>query len=132
MKKLLNLKITSYNSGKLAEFICRIYMRLHGYRIIAKNYRCGSGKKTPFGELDFVAVRGKTLVFCEVKKRNQRKNFLFALSSKQQQRILYGSQYFLKRYKKYSAYSMQFDVFFVQFPFYIRRIKNALHCDNIY
>ena len=38
MKKLWNLKITPYKSGQLAEFVCRLYMRLHGYRIIAKNY----------------------------------------------------------------------------------------------
>ena len=41
MIKLWKLKIKPYNSGKLAEFICRLYMRLSGYRIIAKNYRCG-------------------------------------------------------------------------------------------
>lgn len=69
MKKLWNLKITPYKSGQLAEFVCRLYMRLHGYRIIAKNYKCGSGKKTSCGELDFVAAKGKRIVFCEVKKR---------------------------------------------------------------
>ena len=90
MKKLWNLKITPYKSGQLAEFVCRLYMRLHGYRIIAKNYKCGSGKKTSCGELDFVAAKGKRIVFCEVKKRKRSADFLYALSYKQQQRIMRG------------------------------------------
>ena len=45
MKKLWKLKITPNNTGKLAELICRIYMRFLGYKIIAKNYKTGSGKK---------------------------------------------------------------------------------------
>ena len=116
MKKLWNLKITPYKSGQLAEFVCRLYMRLHGYRIIAKNYKCGSGKKTSCGELDFVAAKGKRIVFCEVKKRK---------------RIMRGGEYFMKMHKTYRNHTMQFDVFFVRLPFYIHRIPNALHCDYV-
>ena len=126
MKKLWNLKITHNKAGKLAEFLCRMYMRLHGYKIIEKNYRCGRGKNTPYGELDFIALKGRTLVFCEVKKRKKSADFLHALSYEQQKRIMFGAQYFMKYHKKYRGYSMKFDVFFVRFPFHIRRIKNAL------
>ena len=38
-------------------------------------------------ELDFVAAKGKRIVFCEVKKRKRSADFLYALSYKQQQRI---------------------------------------------
>ena len=128
MKKLWNLKISNKQAGNFAEFLCRMYMRLHGYRIVAKNYICGSGKKTPFGELDFVAVRGKSIVFCEVKKRRHNEDFLKALSYKQQQRIMRGGDYFLRQNPQYRHYTMQFDVFFVRLPFHIERIKNALSC----
>lgn len=131
MPKLWNLKMSSYNSGKVAEFLCRVYMRLHGYRIIAKNYHCGSGKKTPYGELDFVALKGKRLVFCEVKKRRKDEDFLKALSYKQQQRIIYGGEYFIKHHKQYGMYKTQYDVFFVKLPFFIKRIENALYNDTI-
>jgi len=127
MKKLCRLKISPYKSGYLAEFLCRMYMRFHGYRIIAKNYHCGTGKKTPYGELDFVAIKGKRIVFCEVKKRKNNKEFLRALSAKQQGRILNGGQYFVKRNPKYKKYSMRFDVFFVKLPFSIRWIKGAIY-----
>lgn len=65
MKKLWNLKITPYKSGQLAEFVCRLYMRLHGYRIIAKNYKCGSGKKTSCGELDLSPPKEKESFFAK-------------------------------------------------------------------
>lgn len=129
MTKRFRLKITTNQSGKIAEFMCRMYMRFLGYRIVAKNYRCGTGKKTPFGELDFVAVKWKTIVFCEVKKRQNDMEFLRALSYQQQQRILNGGQYFLRANPKYKQYEMRFDVFFVKLPFSIKWLKNAIYRD---
>lgn len=130
MTKRFKLKITANQSGKIAEFMCRMYMRCHGYRIIAKNYRCGTGKKTPFGELDFVAIKGNIIVFCEVKKRQNNMEFLHALSYQQQQRILNGGQYFMRANPKYKKYEMRFDVFFVKLPFGIKHLKNAIYRDR--
>jgi Holliday junction resolvase-like predicted endonuclease len=65
-------------------------MRCLGYKIIAKNYRCGSGKNTPYGEIDFIATKKNRIIFCEVKKRNSHKSFWKALSYNQQPRILSG------------------------------------------
>ena len=130
MKKLCKLKISPNKSGYLAEFICRMFMRLHGYRIIAKNYRCGTGKKTPYGELDFVAIKGMNIVFCEVKKRQNDIDFSRALSYKQQERILNGGQYFMRAHPKYKKYSMRFDVFFIKLPFSIKWLKNAIYRDR--
>lgn len=130
MTKLWKLKIKPYNSGKLAEFICRLYMRLSGYRIIAKNYRCGSGKNTPCGEIDFIAVKKKRIVFCEVKKRNSSKSFWKALSYNQQQRILRGGRYFINANPQFKKYTSQYDVFWIRLPFSIKRFKNALFIDK--
>ena len=132
MKKPLKLKITPYNAGKLAEFVCRFYMRFRGYRIICKNYKAKKrGRKTPFGEIDFIALKGKRIVFCEVKKRKKDDDFLKALSFEQQTRIINGGLNFLKQNKKYTNYSFSFDVFFVKFPFSVKRIKNAIQTDKI-
>ena len=132
MKKRFKLKITPYKSGKYAEFLCRMYMRFLGYKIVAKNYRpLKKGRRTPFGELDFVAVKDKRIVFCEVKKRKNDMDFFKALSLEQQKRILNGGMNFLKANKKYASYNMEFDVFFVILPFKIKRIKNAIYCDKV-
>ena len=132
MIKRLKSKISYNKSGYLAEFICRMYMRLNGYSILAKNYRCDTGKKTPYGEIDFIAKKNKRLYFCEVKKRNNDKDFLSAISLKQQQRIVNGSFFFIKQHKEYSSYPIQFDVFFVKLPFSIKRIENAFVYNKVY
>ncbi len=132
MIKLWKSKINYNKSGYMAEFICRMYMRFKGYRIIEKNYKCGSGKKTPYGEIDFIALKNKRLYFCEVKKRKNNKDFLSAISKEQQKRIVNGSFFFMKHHKKYNSYLVQFDVFFVKLPFSIKRIENAFNCDKIY
>lgn len=130
MRKLWKLKITPNNTGKLAELICRIYMRFLGYKIIAKNYKTGSGKKNTCGEIDFIAKKNNRIVFCEVKKRKNKTDFFKALTPKQQTRIMNGAQAFIKTHKYYKNHSIQFDVFFVILPFNIKRIKNAFIIDR--
>ena len=47
----------SKSKGKLGECIARIYLRLHLYKILEKNF------KTNTGEIDIIAKKGKTIVF---------------------------------------------------------------------
>ncbi|WP_207436442.1 YraN family protein, partial [Sabulibacter ruber] len=49
--------------GRYAEALCRLSLRLRGYRILAQRLR------TPMGEIDIVARRGATLAIVEVKAR---------------------------------------------------------------
>ena len=49
--------------GKWAEDLAARWYERHGYRVVARNWRC------PRGELDVVAIRGDELVVCEVKAR---------------------------------------------------------------
>lgn len=49
--------------GRRAETLAAWWLRLKGYRILAQRVR------TPVGEVDLVARRGRTLVFVEVKAR---------------------------------------------------------------
>ena len=65
-------------NGKLGELAARWYMRLHGYRIVCRNQVIGRG--TTAGELDFVACKGKVLVFVEVKERNKIELAMAAIS----------------------------------------------------
>jgi putative endonuclease len=50
--------------GMEGENIACEYLKRHGYRIVRRNYRC------PFGEVDIIAGKGGSLVFCEVKTRS--------------------------------------------------------------
>ncbi len=109
--------------GKTAEFMARMYMRLTGYKIIRQNYVTGRGSTA--GEVDFIACRGKTLVFVEVKERQTPESAAYAILPRQQKRICNAARYFVQKNPQYRAYDIRFDALLVSFPFYLRHIQSA-------
>lgn len=110
-------------SGKYSEFLARMFFRLKGYSIIAQNHQTGKG--THAGEIDFVAKKGKTIVFVEVKKRRDLDKAAYAISQNQKQRIINGAKAFLQRNSQYINYDSRFDAVLVQLPLSIKHIKDA-------
>jgi putative endonuclease len=49
--------------GRSGEDAAAAWYAGHGYEIVARNWRC------PVGEIDLIAVSGRTTVICEVKTR---------------------------------------------------------------
>ncbi len=60
-------KKTSYQVGLYSEFLARMYLRFHGYRILKSRYV--TGKNTNRAEIDIIAKHKNTIVFIEVKAR---------------------------------------------------------------
>ena len=58
------MKIANTELGARGEEFASQFLQNLGYRILARNWR------TKRGELDIVAIRYSTLVFCEVKTRS--------------------------------------------------------------
>lgn len=50
-------------SGQAAENLAAAYLRRHGLKTVARNYRCRGG------EVDLICTDGSTLVFVEVRLR---------------------------------------------------------------
>lgn len=50
--------------GASGEDLAAAWYAAHGYRVVARNWRCAEG------EIDLVCVRARTLVICEVKTRS--------------------------------------------------------------
>ncbi len=119
--------MTNYLNGKLAEFLARCYLRLHGYRIVDKNVTVGRG--TTAGEIDIVAKQGHCLIFVEVKKRQTIDTAAYAISSRQQQRVVRGAMCFIQKHPRFQKYDVRFDAILVAFPFSISHIKNAWFAD---
>ena len=67
--------------GRRAETLAAWMLRLKGYRIVATRLR------TPLGEIDLVAKRGKLLVIVEVKTRASADEAIASVSARQQQRL---------------------------------------------
>ena len=118
--------MTNYKSGKIAEFFARLLFILKGYSILSKNFKAGKGFN--IGEVDFVARKGKCLIFVEVKKRGSVENAAYAISEKQKQRIIRGAEFFLKKYPQYKNFDVRFDAVLIAFPCRFRHIKNAWNC----
>ena len=68
-------------SGRRAEYIAALWLILKGYRIL------GFRLKTPQGEIDLLARRGKVLAVIEVKSRLRLDDALDAVSADQRQRL---------------------------------------------
>jgi putative endonuclease len=69
--------------GRRGEQAAAEYLRAAGFRILDRNWRCAEG------ELDIVAVHGRSLVVCEVKTRsgNRYGSPLEAISREKQRRL---------------------------------------------
>ena len=115
--------MNNYHKGRHAEFLARLYMMLRGYRIIAQNYVIGRG--TTAGEIDFIAKKKNCIVFVEVKERETLDSAAYAITAKQQQRLIRGAECFMKNNPQYKGFDMRFDAILIVLPFTIRYIKNA-------
>lgn len=106
-----------YRRGMNAEFWAAVYLRVRGYRILER--RC----RTPVGEIDIVARRGKNLVFVEVKSRMDMVTALESISPMQRGRIVRAAQYYMARLRR--EFDPRFDVIAIVPPFSLRHIRNA-------
>ena len=100
---------TSYTKGLFAEFIARIYLRLHGYKIVKSRYI--TGRNTNRAEIDIIAQRNNTMVFIEVKNRKTVQNAWDAITVSQAKRLRRAAETYLAQ-RKWMG-NARFDVIFV-------------------
>jgi len=110
---------TAHENGLLAEMIAAWILRLQGYRILARRY------KTPVGEVDIIARRGKTTVFVEVKARAVLADALQSISPQSQARITRAAQHFLMTGGQGRDDVLRFDVIALAPPLAWRHVRNA-------
>ncbi len=110
----------SERHGRRAERIAAWYLRAKLYRIIARRWR------TPVGEIDLVAKRGRTLAFIEVKTRATDEAAVEAITMAARVRIARAAQVWLTRYPAAAAtLSLRFDVIVVARARWPRHIRSA-------
>ena len=98
---------TSYGTGLSAEALCRLALRLKFYRIIASRYR------SPLGEIDIIAMRGKTVALVEVKARASAREAVEAILPRQQARVANAARDFLAHYPRLNGHNIRFDIMVV-------------------
>ena len=80
--------------GRGAETIACWYLRLHGWRILARRAR------VPGGEVDIIARRGRTLAFVEVKARSTDEAAALALDDWRLRRVVTAAERLVPRYMR--------------------------------
>lgn len=93
--------------GRRAESYAALWLQLKGYRILARRVR------TPAGEIDLIARRGKQVAFVEVKARGDLRAAAEALSGRGTYRIGRAAKFLLSRYVR-AGESARFDAVFVR------------------
>ena len=78
--------------GRGAETLACWYLRLKGWRILARRAR------VPGGEVDIVARRGRTIAFVEVKARSSDDAAAFALDQWRLRRVAVAAERLAPRY----------------------------------
>jgi putative endonuclease len=97
-------RVRAYRHGLFAEAIAALLLRLRGHRIIARRYR------TPVGEIDLVALKGKRLAFVEVKQRRSLDDAGWSLPTRARRRIVRAAQYWLAGHPDFAGHDIAFDV----------------------
>ena len=93
----------AFRRGRQTETLAALFLRLKGYRIVARGYR------TPLGEIDIVARRGRTLTMVEVKYRPGQDLAAWAITPAQCRRIENAARAFLAAHPHYRDFDLRFD-----------------------
>jgi putative endonuclease len=107
----------------MGEARCAWRLRLAGYRIVARDVR------TPVGEIDLVARRGRTVAFVEVKARSG-EGAADALTPRQRRRIVRAAAAFLAIRPTLAALDIRFDVMLVGRGLFPRHLRAAFRADD--
>lgn len=106
--------------GRWAEYVAAAALIVKGYRLLGRRV------KTPLGEIDLIAVRGRRLAFVEVKLRQSVAGAEAAVSERQRERVRAAAECWLARRPRYQAHDQAFDLIFILPRAWPRHIENGL------
>ena len=100
-------RVAAFRTGLSAESRAAAFLMAKGYRILAKRFR------TPHGEIDIVARRRNLIVFIEVKARASLDEAAYAVTLRQQQRIIDAAQGWLMAHPEHVDFELRFDAMLI-------------------
>lgn len=106
--------------GRKAETIASWWLRLHGWRILARRARVVGG------EVDLVARRGRTVAFVEVKQRGSAEAAAWALDQYRLRRVAVAAERLAPRYVR-DGDDIRIDALFIVPGRLPRHLANVWH-----
>jgi putative endonuclease len=101
------VRVAAFQTGISAESRAAAFLIAKGYRILARRFR------TPHGEIDIVARRRNLLAFVEVKARDRLDDDAYALTPRQQLRIIAAAQGWLIAHPEHADFDLRFDAMLI-------------------
>ena len=106
--------------GLTGELLAAALLTAKGYRILARRHR------TPYGEVDIIAVRFRRLAFVEVKRRGTWEAAEAALTTHQARRIAHAAEHWVAARPRYREHDMGLDAILVVPGRWPRHLPNVL------
>jgi putative endonuclease len=100
-------RVAAFRTGISAESRAAAWLMAKGYRILAKRFR------TPHGEIDLVARKRNLVAFIEVKARASLDEAAYAVTPRQQQRIIAAAQGWLIAHPEHAEFELRFDAMLI-------------------
>ena len=100
-------RVAAFRTGISAESRAAALLMAKGYRILARRF------KTPHGEIDLVAKKRNLLAFVEVKARASLDDAAYAVTPRQQGRIIDAAQGWLMTHPEHAEFDLRFDVILI-------------------
>ncbi|MGJ4908753.1 MULTISPECIES: YraN family protein [unclassified Bradyrhizobium] len=100
-------RVAAFRTGLSAEARAAALLIAKGYRILAKRFR------TPHGEIDIIARKRGLVAFVEVKARASLDDAAYAVTPRQQQRIINATQAWLMAHPDHAELELRFDAILV-------------------
>jgi putative endonuclease len=96
-------RVAAFRAGISAEARAAAWLMAKGYRILAKRFR------SPYGEIDLVARKRNLVSFVEVKARASLDDAAYAVTPRQQARIIAAAQAWLMTHPEHAEFELRFD-----------------------
>jgi putative endonuclease len=100
-------RVAAFRTGISAEARAAAYLIAKGYRILARRFR------TPHGEIDIVAGKRGLVAFVEVKARARLDEAAYAVTPRQQQRIIAAASVWLAAHPDHAEHELRFDALLI-------------------
>ena len=100
-------RVAAFRTGLSAEARAAAFLMAKGYRILAKRFR------TPHGEIDIVARKRNLVAFIEVKARASLDEAAYAVTPRQQARIIAAAQAWLTAHPEHADFDLRFDAMLI-------------------
>jgi putative endonuclease len=100
-------RVAAFRNGVDAEARAADHLTARGYEIVAQRY------KSPYGEIDLIVRHGGLIAFVEVKARRKIDDAAYAVTPRQQKRIIEAAQAWLAAHPDAAFSDLRFDAMLV-------------------